>query len=140
MGLALKVGDKVFLSKAFTEEEVIQFANISADKNPLHLDKDFGAASIFGQRIVHGMLVASLFSGLIGMKLPGPGSIYLGQSLNFKAPVAIDEEVTASVEVIHIREDKPIVTLRTVCINSEDVIVIEGEAVVKAGTPNPVGN
>jgi len=132
MGIDLKVGDKTFLSKAFSEEEVFQFANLSADKNPLHLDKDFGTASIFGQRIVHGMLVASLFSGLIGMELPGPGSIYLGQSLTFKAPVAIHEQVTASVEVINIREDKPIVTLRTVCINSKGVVVIEGEAVVKA--------
>ena len=127
----LKVGDKAILSKAFTEEEVFQFANISTDKNPLHLDKDFGEASVFGQRIVHGMLVASLFSGLIGMKLPGVGSIYLGQNLTFKAPVFIDEQVTASVEIINIREDKPIITLRTVCINSEGTVVIEGEAVVK---------
>jgi acyl dehydratase len=131
MDKALKVGEKALLSKAFTEEEVFQFANVSTDKNPLHLDKDFGEASIFGQRIVHGMLVASLFSGLIGMELPGEGSIYLGQSLTFKAPVAIDEKVTASVEIINIREDKPIVTLRTVCINSEGTVVIEGEAVVK---------
>ena len=131
MGNTLRIGDKSLLRKAFTEDEVFQFANISADKNPLHLDKDFGEASVFGQRIVHGMLVASLFSGLIGMELPGEGSIYLGQSLTFKAPVAIDEQVTASVEIINIREDKPIVTLRTVCINSEGSVVIEGEAVVK---------
>lgn len=131
MGNTLRIGDKALLRKAFTEDEVFQFANISADKNPLHLDKDFGEASVFGQRIVHGMLVASLFSGLIGMELPGEGSIYLGQSLTFKAPVAIDEQVTASVEIINIREDKPIVTLRTVCINSEGRVVIEGEAVVK---------
>jgi len=131
MGNTLRIGDKALLRKAFTEDEVFQFANISADKNPLHLDKDFGEASVFGQRIVHGMLVASLFSGLISMELPGEGSIYLGQSLTFKAPVAIDEQVTASVEIINIREDKPIVTLRTVCINSEGSVVIEGEAVVK---------
>lgn len=131
MGNTLRIGDKALLRKAFTEDEVFQFANISADKNPLHLDKDFGEASVFGQRIVHGMLVASLFSGLIGMELPGEGSIYLGQSLTFKDPVAIDEQVTASVEIINIREDKPIVTLRTVCINSEGSVVIEGEAVVK---------
>ena len=65
------------------------------------------------------------------MKLPGEGSIYLGQSITFKAPVAIDEKVTASVEIIHIRTDKPIVTLRTVCVNSKGKVVIEGEAVVK---------
>ena len=131
MGKILKVGDRVSLSKAFTEEEVFRFAEISTDRNPLHLDKDFGRDSVFGERIVHGMLVASLFSGLIGMELPGEGSIYLGQSLTFKAPVAIGEEVTASVEIIRIRDDKPIVTLRTVCINSGGTIVIEGEAVVK---------
>lgn len=131
MNKTLNVGDTASLSKAFSEEEVLQFANISADKNPLHLDRDLGEASIFGQRIVHGMLVASLFSGIIGMKLPGEGSIYLGQSLTFKAPVAIDEKVTASVEIIHIRKDKPIVTLRTVCVNSKGTVVIEGEAVVK---------
>ena len=131
MNKTLNVGDTASLSKAFSEEEVLQFANISADKNPLHLDRDFGEASIFGQRIVHGILVASLFSGIIGMKLPGEGSIYLGQSLTFKEPVAIDEKVTASVEIIHIRKDKPIVTLRTVCVNSKGTVVIEGEAVVK---------
>ena len=131
MGKILKVGDRVSLSKAFTEDEVFRFAEISTDMNPLHLDKDFGRESIFGERIVHGMLVASLFSGLIGMELPGEGSIYLGQSLTFKAPVAIGEEVTGSVEIIRIRDDKPIVTLRTVCVNSEGMVVIEGEAVVK---------
>ena len=131
MGKILKVGDRVSLSKVFTEEEVFRFAEISTDRNPLHLDKDFGRESIFGERIVHGMLVASLFSGLIGMELPGEGSIYLGQSLTFKAPVAIGEEVTASVEIIRIRDDKPIVTLRTVCVNSGGTVVIEGEAVVK---------
>ena len=131
MGETLKVGDKAFLSKAFTEEEVFKFAEISRDMNPLHLDKDFGRESIFGQRIVHGMLVASLFSGLIGMELPGEGSIYLGQSLTFKAPVAIGENVTASVEIIKIREDKPIVTLQTVCVDSKGKVLIEGEAVVK---------
>ena len=135
MSNTLKVGDKAILRRAFTEEEVFQFANISTDKNPLHLDKDFGGASVFGQRIVHGMLVASLFSGLIGMKLPGEGSIYLGQNLTFKAPVAIDEQVTASIEIINIREDKPIITLRTVCINSAGTVVIEGEAVVKIDIP-----
>jgi enoyl-CoA hydratase len=131
MGKTLRIGDRATLSKTFTEEEVCCFAEISTDKNPLHLDKDFGKTSIFGQRIVHGMLVASLFSGLIGMELPGEGSIYLGQNLAFKAPVGIGELVTASVEIIKIREDKPIVTLRTLCVNSTGKTVIEGEAVVK---------
>ena len=130
MARNLTVGDKASLKKKFTEDEVRQYAELSTDKNPLHLDKEFGAASIFGQRIVHGMLVASLFSGLMGMQLPGEGSIYLGQTLTFKAPVGIGEEVTASVEIIKIRDDKPIVTLRTVCINAKGVVAVEGEAVL----------
>jgi enoyl-CoA hydratase len=131
MGKTIKIGNKAVINKAFSEEDVIRFAGLSLDRNPLHLDKDFCRSSIFGHRIVHGMLVASLFSGLIGMELPGEGSIYLGQNLSFKNPVAIDEEVTASVEIINIRKDKPIVTLRTVCLNSGGKVVIEGEAVVK---------
>jgi enoyl-CoA hydratase len=131
MNQRLQVGQRVSVTKSFSEEEVFQFAQLSQDKNPLHLDKNFGRASIFGRRVVHGILVASLFSGLIGMELPGPGSIYLGQNLIFKAPVAIGEPVTATVEITKIREDKPIVTLRTVCLNSGGTTVIEGEAVVK---------
>ena len=131
MTKTLKVGDRASLRKTFSEAEVFEFAEISTDKNPLHLDKEFGAASIFGERIVHGMLVASLFTGLIGMELPGRGSIYLGQTLSFKAPVTIGEQVTASVEIIKIRADKPIVTLCTICINGKGVVAIEGEAVVK---------
>jgi len=131
MDKTLRVGDRAQISKAFSEEEVFRYAEISTDMNPLHLDKEFGRASIFDQRVVHGMLVASLFSGLIGMKLPGKGSIYLGQNLSFKAPVGIGEEVTATVEIIKIREDKPIVTVRTTCVNAGGMIVIEGEAVVK---------
>ncbi len=127
----LKVGDRASLSRAFTEEDVNQFANLSADTNPIHLDQSFAEESVFGQRIVHGMLIASLFSALVGVKLPGKGSIYLGQSLRFKGPVLIGEQVTASVEIVKIRADKPIVTLRTLCINTEGLIVVEGEAVVK---------
>jgi acyl dehydratase len=131
MGITLKVGDRASLKKAFSEAEVCQFAEISTDKNPLHLDKEYGRASIFGRRVVHGMLVSSLFSGLIGTVLPGKGSIYLGQNLTFKAPVHIGQPVTASVEIINIRDDKPIVTMRTVCTDSEGKVVVEGEAVVK---------
>ena len=125
----INVGDKVSMTKHITDEDVRQFAAISEDTNPIHLDEEFAAGSVFGQRVVHGMLVASLFSGLIGMKLPGRGTIYLGQDLKFRAPVR--SRVTASVEVIKVREDKPIATLRTVCVNEEGTVVIDGEAVVR---------
>jgi acyl dehydratase len=127
----LKVGDKAFLSKVFTEGDVIKYSEISSDTNPIHLDKSYASFTVFGKRIVHGMLVASMFSALIGVDLPGEGAIYLGQSLNFKAPVSIGDQVTASVEIVRIREDKPIVTLRTICVNNEGQVLIEGEAVVK---------
>ncbi len=126
-----KVGDKATLSKIFTESEVECFAKISLDDNPIHLNREYAESTVFGQRIVHGILVASLLSGLMGGKFPGHGTVYLGQSLNFKAPVYIDEEVQASVEVIKIREDKPIITLKTQCMKSDGTIAIEGEAVVK---------
>jgi acyl dehydratase len=131
MSSDLKVGDKATVVKIFTDEDVLDFSNLSLDKNPIHLDQAFAEKSIFGKKIVHGMLVASLFSGLLGMKLPGEGSIYLSQSLSFTAPIYIGEKVTATVEVIKIRPDKPIVTLRTFCMNSKGLLVVEGEAVVK---------
>lgn len=127
----LFIGNSVSVSKVFTAEDVENFAELSNDKNPVHLDEEFARSSIFGQRVVHGMLVASLFSGLLGEQLPGKGTIYLGQTLSFTAPVPIGEEVTASVEIINVREDKPIVTLRTTCVNSSGQVVIEGEANVK---------
>ncbi|MCL4158562.1 UNVERIFIED_CONTAM: hypothetical protein GTU68_012634, partial [Idotea baltica] len=93
------VGDNASITKRFSSEDVVQFADVSEDNNPIHLDDAAAAESIFGQRVVHGMLVGSLFSALIGTKLPGKGSIYLGQNLSFKAPVMIDDEITATVEV-----------------------------------------
>jgi len=131
MSIAFKVGDKVSVTKAFTQEEVERYAELSLDANPLHLDAAYAEGTVFGRRIVHGMLVASLFSGLLGNDLPGEGSIYLGQTLRFTAPVHAGDEVTATVEVTHIREDKPIVTLSTTCVNDEGTVVIDGEAVVK---------
>ena len=130
MNKNLNVRDKATLSKAFTQAEVENFAALSLDNNPIHLDEEFAANSMFGQRVVHGMLVASLFSGILGMQLPGEGSIYLGQKLQFKAPVMVGEEVTATVEILDIRDDKPIVMLSTVATNSEGKVVIDGEAVI----------
>jgi len=129
----IKVGDKAFLNKVFTEEEVIKYSEISTDTNPIHLNEICAKSMVFGKRIVHGMLVASLFSALIGTELPGKRAIYLGQTLNFKAPVFIGDQVRASVEIIHIREDKPIVTLSTICVDIEGKVLVEGEAVVKCG-------
>jgi acyl dehydratase len=131
MNSKLKVGDKATLSKAFTESEVEQFAKISLDDNPIHLDREYAKSTVFGQPVVHGILVASLLSGLMGGKFPGHGTVYLGQTLRFMAPVYVDEEVEALVEVVKIREDKPIITLKTQCVKNDGTIALEGEAVVK---------
>jgi enoyl-CoA hydratase len=127
----IQIGDKVSVTKIFTQDEVEGFSKLSLDTNPLHLDPQFAQSTIFGRPIVHGMLVASLFSGLLGNELPGKGTIYLGQTLRFTAPVYPGDEITATVEVSDVRQDKPIVKLRTTCVNAEGTVVIEGEAVVK---------
>lgn len=132
MARNFKVGDKATLTKAFTEEEVRQFAEMSCDKNPIHLDEEFAKNTPFGTRIVHGMLFSSMFSGILGQQLPGEGTIYLEQNLKFKKPVLIGEELTATVEITNIREDKPIVTCATTCTNAKGEVVLDGTAVVKA--------
>lgn len=127
----LYVGQSSSLSKRFTLEDVKAFAGLSHDNNPVHLDQEYAENSVFHNRIVHGFLTGSLFSAIIGTQLPGNGSIYLGQTLNFKKPVYHDQLVTATVTVIDIRKDKPIVKLSTVCKNEQGDVVIDGEAIVK---------
>jgi len=125
------IGAKASISKAFTEADVKQFASLSGDFNPIHIDEDYARNTAFGQRIVHGMLVSSLFSGLLAEKIPGPGSIYLGQSFKYQKPVFFDQLVTATVEVLNVREDKPIVTMSTICTDPQGEVLISGEAVLK---------
>jgi acyl dehydratase len=128
---ALNVGDSASITHVFTDQDVRKFAEVSTDTNPIHLDQVAAEKSIFGQRVVHGMLVASLFSALLGGELPGEGAIYLGQSLSFMEPVFLGDRITATVEITEIREDKPIAKLRTFCVNEKGVTVIDGEAVAK---------
>lgn len=131
--MRLNVGDTASRSKVITDEDVRTFAAISGDENPIHLDEKFAADTPFGKRIVHGMLSASLISAVLANDLPGHGSIYLGQTLKFKAPVFIGDEITARVTVTSVRDGKPIAKLETVCTNQRDEIVIEGEATVHYG-------
>jgi acyl dehydratase len=126
----VKVGDSASQSLLVTDEVVRGFATVVGDQNPVHLDDNYAASTRFKKRIAHGMLGASLISAVLGMKLPGPGTIYLSQSLQFSLPVFIGEEITATVLVTKLREDKPIATLETVCKNQKGEIVLKGEAVV----------
>ncbi len=125
------IGARATRVRTITDDDIVRFAEVSGDRNPVHLDADYAARSPFGQRIAHGFLTGSMISALIGMELPGAGSIYLGQTLKFLAPVHIGDTVTASVEVIGVREEKRIITLRTDCTNQDGVLVLTGEAVVK---------
>lgn len=127
----LEVGQKARLTKRFGAAEVAAFAALSEDFNPLHLDPAFAASTVFERPIVHGMLLASLFSGLLGQQLPGKGSIYLGQNLSFTLPVFVGDEVAAEVEVIALRSDKPIATLATRIFTQGGALAVTGEAVVK---------
>ena len=128
----LQIGQRATRKKTFTAADIEAFADASGDRNPVHLDDQYAKTTQFGGRIAHGMLVAGLISAVLGTELPGPGTIYLGQTLSFKHPVHVGDTVAAVVEVKKIREGKPIVTLSTHCYNQDDTLVIEGEAVVLA--------
>ena len=131
-GLVMKFkrGDSRSLSKTITDGDIQKFAEVSGDHNPLHLDDKFASQTRFGRRIAHGMLAASLISAVIANELPGQGSIYLGQTLKFVAPVFPGDTVTARVTVVSIREDKPILQLETICTNQHSDVVLKGEATV----------
>jgi len=128
----MKLGDSAEITKTIEQADVDAFAVLTGDHNPVHVDEEFAKTTRFGRRIAHGMLTASLISSVLANKLPGEGSVYLGQTLKFVAPVFPGDEITARVTVKEIREEKPIVKLETVCLNQRDEIVIRGEATVLA--------
>lgn len=130
---SLNVGDKASRTTTITDEMIRAFADLTGDSNPVHLDDAYAAGTRFGRRIAHGMIAAGLISATLADDLPGPGTVYLSQTLQFKAPVYPGDIITTTVEVKSLRPDKPIVTLVTTCKNQDDVLVLEGEAVVLAG-------
>jgi 3-hydroxybutyryl-CoA dehydratase len=126
----LQPGHKASRATVITDEMIHAFASLTGDTNPVHLDDAYAAGTRFGRRIAHGMIAAGLISAVLANDLPGPGTVYLSQTLQFKAPVFPVDTVTTTVEVKTVRPDKPIVTLVTICTNQEQKIVLEGEAVV----------
>jgi acyl dehydratase len=128
--MKFKVGDTASRSKIITDDDIRAFASATGDHNPLHLDEEFANQTRFGRRIAHGMLSASLISAVLALEMPGEGSIYLGQTLQFVAPVFPGDTVTARVTITSVREDKPILKLETICTNQDDKVVIKGEATV----------
>lgn len=126
----LKLGMKASITKQINTQDVDSFAVLSTDFNPLHINEEAASKGIFKHRVAHGMLVASLFSAVLGTRLPGEGSIYLGQDLKFVAPVFLGDQITAEVEIIELREDKHIVKLATIAHNQNAVNVIVGTATI----------
>ncbi len=132
----LSVGMETSVAKTITNDDVLAFADLSGDINPVHLDDDFAAGTIFKKRIAHGFLTGSLFSTALGTKLPGPGCIYLSQGLKFRAPVYIGDEVVATVRVTGVDPEKARVTLACDCsVNGKTVL--EGEAVMMVDRRSP---
>jgi 3-hydroxybutyryl-CoA dehydratase len=125
----LHVGMTASTGKTITEADILLYAAVSTDTNPVHINAEAAAAGPFGQRVAHGMLTAGLISAVLGTRLPGAGSVYLAQTLRFRAPVKIGDTVTATVEVTDINVEKKRATLKTVC-SVAGKPVIEGEATV----------
>lgn len=127
----MNVGDSASLSKTVTESDILSFAGLTMDFNPVHVNAEYAKESIFKERIAHGMLSAGFISAVLGTALPGPNSIYLGQELKFTAPVKIGDTVTATATITEKKEDKRILKLKTVVTNQRGEVVIDGNAVIK---------
>jgi 3-hydroxybutyryl-CoA dehydratase len=126
----LKVGDFAEFAKTITEGDVYLFAGVTGDLNPAHINAQEAARGMFKERIAHGMLGAGLISAVLGTQLPGPGSIYMSQTLKFLAPVKFGDTVTARAEVLDKNLERKRVTLKTTCTNQDGKTVIDGEAVI----------
>jgi len=126
----LTIGMSATVSRTMTETDLRNFSGVSGDTNPMHLNEEYAKSTVFGGCIVHGMLTASLISAAIGTKLPGPGVIYMSQSLKFLAPVRVGDTVYAMVTVASLILEKKRATLTTQCF-VKDTLVIDGEALVK---------
>jgi 3-hydroxybutyryl-CoA dehydratase len=132
----LSVGMEASVSKKISNHDVLVFAELSGDVNPVHLNDDFAASTIFKKRIAHGFLTGSLFSTVLGTKLPGPGCIYLSQSMKFRAPVYIGDEVVATLKITALDAEKGRATLACICaVNGKPVL--EGEAVMMVDRRSP---
>ena len=126
----LRAGDFAEFAKTVTEADIILYAGITGDLNPAHINEEYAKNTFFKTRIAHGMLCAGFISAAIGTGLPGPGTIYIRQELDFKAPVHIGDTITARVEVSEINTEKNRVVLKTSCTNQGGGLVIDGQALV----------
>lgn len=128
----ISIGQKASYSKTCTEQDIQLFAVVSGDVNPIHLDAEYAKGTQFGQQIAHGMYTGALVSAALAIELPGPGTIYLGQDIKFRAPVFAGDTITVELEVETIREDKAIVGLLCTCTKQDGTVVATGKATVIA--------
>lgn len=135
----LKEGQQATVSRTITETDLRNFSGVSGDTNPMHLSEEFAKTTVFGGTIVHGMLTASLISAVIGTKLPGPGCIYMSQSLKFLAPVRVGDTVYATCTVKQLFAEKHRVLLTTQCF-VRDTLVLDGEALIKVPSKKGFGD
>jgi 3-hydroxybutyryl-CoA dehydratase len=134
----IRLNETAEFSKTISESDVYLFAGVTGDLNPAHINEEYARGTFFKTRIAHGMLAAGLISAVIGMRLPGPGSIYVRQELNFLAPVRIGDTITARVEVIEIMSDKKQLRLRTTCSSQDGTLVLDGEAIISPPRPKKI--
>lgn len=130
-----RVGDRAARTLTIGDEHIEAFARLSGDRNPVHFDDDFARRIGFDGHIAHGALTASLLSAVLGMDLPGPGSVFLEQRMRFLAPVRPGDTITATLEVAKVRPDKPVVTLTATIARDDGVTVVDGELVVLLREP-----
>ena len=128
--MEIRIGDKFSTERLVTDELVRKFAEVSGDHNPIHLDEEAAKKTRFGRRIAHGMLSGAFISAVLGYEFSERRIVYLSQTLKFTAPVFIGDTVTATATVTNIREDKPVVTLETICTNQNGEVLVKGEAAV----------
>jgi 3-hydroxybutyryl-CoA dehydratase len=133
----IKVGDAAEFSKTVTETDIYLYAGITGDLNPAHINEAYAKNTFFKTRIAHGMFTAGFISNLLGMQLPGPGTIYLKQSLSFLAPVRFGDTITARAEVVEVLAEKNRVRLKTTCTNQDGTVVLDGEAWVSPPKAKP---
>jgi 3-hydroxybutyryl-CoA dehydratase len=126
----IKVGDTAEFSKTVSEADVYIYAGVTGDLNPAHVNETYARGTFFKTRIAHGMLTGGFISAVLGMQLPGPGTIYIRQELNFKAPVRIGDTITAKIEVVEKNVEKNRLRMKTTCTSQEGTVVVDGEAVV----------
>lgn len=130
----IQIGQTATYSKTLSERDLVLFAEVSGDINPVHLDPEFAASTMFGERIAHGMWTGALISAALALQLPGPGTIYLGQTLSFRAPVKLGDTITVKLTVTEKRDDKKFVTLDCEATNQHGKTVAKGPAQVIAPT------